>query len=166
MSQQEKAPTMSRPLAKKSEPMPSIASQSLRARREAVVTAHIEAESIKHDAAATGATFRHPRYEIIPLGVIADGKEAVEDLLKQLFVAFPDLKIETSALHQSENAIIVECRLTGTHRGPWTGIAASGRRMDLPCVVFFIFDGENLMCERVYYDQATILRQLSVVASA
>jgi hypothetical protein len=26
---------------------------------------------------------------------------------------------------------------------------------------FFLFDGENLVCERVYFDSATILRQLT-----
>jgi hypothetical protein len=26
---------------------------------------------------------------------------------------------------------------------------------------FFLFDGEQLVCERVYFDSATILRQLT-----
>ena len=42
--------------------MASASVQDVRARREAVVNAHIEAEAVKHDVAAALATFHHPRY--------------------------------------------------------------------------------------------------------
>jgi hypothetical protein len=31
---------------------------------------------------------------------------------------------------------------------------------------FFLFEGEKLVCERVYFDAATILAQLGLVGSA
>ena len=61
--------------------MPTDNTHDLRARREAVVNAHIEAETVTHDVAAALATFHHPRYEVPAVGAIADGGEAVEGLL-------------------------------------------------------------------------------------
>jgi hypothetical protein len=71
--------------------MNASSNQALRAAREAVVRAHVEAETIQHSVTATIATFRHPRYEIPAFGVVADGAEAVENLLNGFLRAFPDL---------------------------------------------------------------------------
>jgi hypothetical protein len=51
-----------------------------RAHRELIVNEHIEAETIRHDVTATVKTFKHPRYEVPALGVVADGAEAVNEL--------------------------------------------------------------------------------------
>src|SRR6185295_18205068 len=134
--------------------------QSLRARREAVVNAHIEAEAVSHDVAAALATFREPRYEVPAVGVIADGAEAVEGLLGQLLGAFPDFWLQKLATHHAEDAVIVECKFGGTHRGPWAGIAPTGKQMEVQSALIFVFDGEDLICEKVYFDHATILRHL------
>ena len=91
-------------------PMATDAMESLRARREAVVNAHIEAEAVKHDLTATLATFRHPRYEVPSVGVIADGAEAVEKFLTGVLGAFPDLWVKPFAFYHADDAVIVECR--------------------------------------------------------
>ncbi len=134
--------------------------QDVRAKREAVVNTHIEAEAVKHDVAAAVATFNHPRYEVPAVGAIADGTEAVHGLLTQLLGAFPDFWLEKSALYHADEAIIVECRFGGTHRGPWAAIAPSGKRMEVQSALIFVFEGEKLVCEKVYFDHATILRQI------
>jgi hypothetical protein len=36
--------------------------------------------------------------------------------------------------------------------------------MEVQSVLIFVFDGENLTCEKVYFDHATILRQIGVAA--
>ena len=80
---------------------------SLRERREQIVRAHIEAETVTHDIGAAVATFYHPRYEVPAAGVIANGGEAVEGLLRQLLGAFPDFWLKPSALHHGDDAVIV-----------------------------------------------------------
>jgi predicted ester cyclase len=144
--------------------MSTDATNNLRARREAVVNAHIEAEVVKHDAAATVATFRHPRYEVPALGAIVDGAEAVNGLVAGLLSAFPDLYLNKIALHHADDAVIVECRFGGTQRGIWAGIEPTGNKMEVQAALIFIFDGADLVCEKVYFDHATILRQLGVAA--
>jgi steroid delta-isomerase-like uncharacterized protein len=139
-------------------------STALRARREAIVNAHIEAEAVTHDVAATVATFHHPRYEVPALGAIVDGAEGVNGLVTGLLGAFPDFHLKTHALHHADEAVIVECTFGGTHKGNWAGIDGTGRKMEVQSVLIFVFDGENLTCEKVYFDHATILRQIGAIA--
>ncbi len=133
---------------------------ALRARRETLVNAHIEAEAVQHDVAAALATFHRPRYEVPAMGAVVDGGDAVHGLLTQLLAAFPDFWLERTALYHADDAVIVECRFGGTHRGPWAGIAPTGNPMEVQSALIFVFEGENLVCEKVYFDHATVLRQL------
>jgi steroid delta-isomerase-like uncharacterized protein len=133
--------------------------QSLREKREAIVLEHVDAEN-RHDVAASVATFHMPRYQVLPMGIIHDGKQAVEELLSGLFAGFPDFKVHIDKTHHSEDAVILEVRMTGTHRGDWAGIKATGRSMDVPVACIFEFNGNKLICEKVYFDMATLANQL------
>jgi steroid delta-isomerase-like uncharacterized protein len=140
------------------------AATSIRAQRESIVNAHIEAEAVTHDVAATVATFQHPRYEVPALGAIVDGAEAVNRLVTGLLAAFPDFYLHKSALHHADDAVIVEVRFGGTQLGNWAGIEATGKKMEVQSVLIFLFEGDNLVCEKVYFDHATVLRQLGAIA--
>lgn len=140
--------------------MAAATTDNLRAKRMAIVDAHIAAETVSHDAAAALKTFHHPRYEVPAMGAVVDGGDAVHGLLTQLLGAFPDFWLERIALHHADDAVVVECRFGGTHRGPWAGIAATGNRMEVQSACIFVFEGDLLVCEKVYFDHATILRQL------
>ena len=145
-------------------PIPATTASSIRERREAIVDAHIQAEAVAHDAAATAATFSHPRYEVPALGVIVDGAEGVTGLVSGLLSAFPDFHLHRTSLHHADDAVIVECRFGGTHRGVWAGIEATGKTMEVESVLIFVFEGDELVCEKVYFDHATILRQIGAIA--
>ena len=132
-----------------------------RAHRETIVNEHIEAEAVRHDVAATVKTFKHPRYEVPALGAVADGPEAVTGFLQTLLRAFPDFYIKKTAVHHTDDAVIVECRLEGTQRGEWVGIEPHGKKMEVPAALIFLFDDEELICERAYFDHATFVRQLA-----
>lgn len=144
--------------------MATMATTSLRAMRETVVDAHIEAEAVNHDAAATVATFQHPRYEVPALGAIVDGAEGVGGLVGGLLAAFPDFYLNRLGTYHADDAVIVECKFGGTHGGNWAGIEATCKKMEVQAVLIFVFDGEGLVCEKVYFDHATILRQISAIA--
>ncbi len=135
--------------------------EGLRQRREAVVREHMESEN-RHDFEATLGTFSHPRYELVPTGEVFDGREAVLDYFRASRTAFPDQRNELRALHHSDAAVIVEFNLLGTHQGPLRGIPATGRSFRCPMTAFFFFDGDRIVCERVYWDVVTILRQLGL----
>lgn len=52
--------------------------------------------------------------------------------------------------------------MSGTHRGSFRGLPPSGRRIDVPMVVIFDFEGRDLVCERLYFDRLTLFVQLGV----
>jgi len=135
--------------------------QDLRERREATVRRHMEAENV-HDFETVMGTFSHPRYEIIPTGQVHDGDAAVRQYFKDTRTAFPDQRNELIELRQSDDAVIVEFWLLGTHRGPLAGIAPSGKSFRVRMVALFLFegDGAGIVCERVYFDSASLVRQL------
>ena len=138
----------------------STSTNNIQAQREAVVKAHIKAEAVDHSVAATVATFRHPRYEVPALAVIADGAQPVEGLVSGLLAAFPDFYLRPKTFHHAENAVVVEVTFGGTHRGIWAGIAPTGKKMEVESVLIFVFENADLVCEKVYFDHATILHQL------
>ncbi len=131
----------------------------LRQRREAIVREHIEAEN-SHDVSRAIATFHHPRYEVAPFGSPNDGAESVHQLLSGMFAAFPDFHVAVPRLHHADEAVVVEFVMTGTHRGPFAGLPPTGRRIEVPLVGIFDFEDDRLMCEKVYFDMATLMRQL------
>ncbi len=58
--------------------------------------------------------------------------------------------------------MIVEANLYGTHEGPLRGLPPTGRSFEMRFCAVFVFEEERLVCERVYFDQNTVLRQLGI----
>lgn len=135
-------------------------SEEVRAERERIVREHMESENV-HQFDRTLATFRHPRYELIATGEVHDGAEAVMAYFTASRTAFPDQRNELIALHHADDAVISEFWLLGTHKGPLMGIPPTGKEFRCRMAAFFLFEGTELVCERVYFDTATILRQLT-----
>lgn len=92
-----------------------------RAQRELIVNEHIEAK--RHDIPAAVKTFKHPRYEVPALGVVADGAEAVYGLLGALLAAFPDFhaKFLRSSLNSGGRS--------AEHRHPLFSLQVSGPKI-------------------------------------
>ena len=92
------------------------------------------------------------------------GRETVRAFYADLFTGFPDFHVEVVRRYVSDEAIILEELVSGTHKGQWNGIPATGRRIQLPVCVIFPFDeNDRLSGERSYFDGALLLRQLGVL---
>ena len=135
----------------------------LRTARERVVAEHIRAE-MAGDLDATLATFAgEPEYDIVPIGALHTGDAQVRNLLESLLHAFPDLGLHPMATRHADDAVVIEGRMTGTHRGAYAGFPPTGCAMDLRAAIFFTFDGVDLVRETVYYDELTLLIQIGAV---
>ena len=108
------------------------------------------------------ATFDHPRYEIIPTGEVFDGPEEVAECFRTTRAAFPDQRNQNAMLRPAENAVIAEFDLLGTHQGELRGIPPTGRGFcSRVCAIFEFPPGsDHIICERVYFDAASIMQQL------
>jgi predicted ester cyclase len=134
--------------------------------RVAIVAEHMASE-VRLDFDATIATFKHPRYELYGAGQVFDGEEAVRGYFAASRRAFPDQGNEVIALRPLEDAVLAEFWLTGTHRGPLPApmgeIAPTGKTIRVRMAAVFEFEpgGVGIVCERVYFDSASVLRQLT-----
>ncbi len=135
--------------------------KAVREKREAIVVEHMESEN-DHRFDDTLATFGHPRYELIATGEVHDGAHAVAEYFEETRTAFPDQRNELIALHHADDAVIVEALLLGTHLGPLRNLPPTGRSFEMRFCAIFEFEGSELVCERVYFDSNTILRQLGI----
>ena len=133
----------------------------LRTRREAIVREHMESEN-RHDFDTTIDTFGHPRYEIIATGDVHDGEEEVRAYFAQTRSAFPDQRNELIELHHMDDGVAAEFILRGTHEGELRGIPPTGKSFECRMVALFLFEEgtDRIVCERVYFDSATIAGQL------
>ena len=94
-------------------------------RREELVRKHVEAENAA-DYEAALATFQHPRYEYVATDEVYDGAEEVRAHWEELNRAFPDQEIEIVALHNADDAVLMEAIARGTHAGPLRGLPPTG----------------------------------------
>ncbi len=141
------------------------AHEALREARIRRVEEHVRHENA-HNLDAVMETFSAtPYYDEEPWDEHHVGHEEVRGHYEQLFRAAPDLFIDIRRRHATDDAVILECEIGGTHEGPWRGLPPTGRRISFPiCAVYtFADDDDKLAGERIYYDRATVLNQLGVL---
>ena len=122
----------------------------------------MEAEN-EHDYDTVLATFAHPRYELMATGQVFDGEAEVRRYFELSRTPFPDQRNELVSLRSTDDAVVVELDLLGTHLGPLAAIEPTGRTFRARMCALFIFEdgGDGIVCERVYFDSGSILGQLT-----
>jgi len=127
------------------------------------VDEHIAREN-EHDLDGIMATFGETaRYDDEAWDTHHAGRDEVRAFYKDLLHALPDLRIDVQGRHIASDAIILEVVIRGRHLSTWRGLPATGRQVEFPlCAVFTFDDKDRLAGERIYYDSATVLRQLGM----
>ena len=131
--------------------------------RIAIVEQHVRLEN-EHDLEGVLRTFgESAQYDDEAWGEHYEGGNGVRLFYEQLMRALPDLQIEIQRRHVSDDSILLEVMIRGTHLGGWRGLPATGRRVEFPLCGVYTFDADDrLSGERIYYDRGTVLRQLGV----
>jgi steroid delta-isomerase-like uncharacterized protein len=134
-----------------------------RSARIAMVEQHIRLEN-EHNLDGVLETFGDgAHYDDEAWGEHYRGSDGVRSFYEQLMSALPDLEIDVQRQHVAEDAVLVEVIIRGTHLGAWRGLPATGRRVEFPLCGVYTFDPDDRLAgERIYYDRATVLRQLGV----
>ena len=133
------------------------------AARVAIVQEHIRLENA-HDLEGVLRTFgESARYDDEPWNEHFEGIEGVRTFYSELMSAVADLQIVVQQQHVTDDAILVEVLIRGTHSGTWRGLPPTGRRIEFPLCGVYTFDGDDRLAgEKIYYDRGTVLRQLGV----
>jgi len=131
--------------------------------RIALVEQHIRLEN-EHDLEGVLRTFGDAAlYDDEPWNEHYKGRNRVRVFYEQLMNALPDLEIEVRRRHVTDDDILVEVMIRGTHLGWWRGLPATGRRIEFPLCGVYTFDADDRLAgEKIYYDRGTVLRQLGV----
>jgi steroid delta-isomerase-like uncharacterized protein len=130
--------------------------------RVALVEEHIRYEN-DHDLDSVLTTFgATPRYDDEPNDEHHLGIESIHRYYEDLMRALPDLRIDVKRRYVTEDALTLEVEISGTQLGPWRGLPATGRRVSFPLCAIYTFDGDKLAGERIYYDRATVFRQVGI----
>jgi len=134
----------------------------IKARMQAVDD-HIRFES-SHDLESLVGTFGdNAEWHNKPSGDILHGHDAIRGFYRDLFDGFPDFWLDIHHRRVADDAVVVDGVFGGTHKGPWMGIPATGKKVAIPfCAVFTFTDQDRLQSEIAYYDRLTLLEQLGV----
>lgn len=135
---------------------------ALQLKREAIVREHMDSENRHEVDVAIGTFDEHPRYELYSMHEVFDGHAAVQKYFTDLWKTFPDLRAELINLRHAEDAVIIEVELVATQLGSFRGLPPTGLGYRCRQAVFFLFEDDRLVIERVYFDTITILRQLGL----
>ncbi len=128
-----------------------------------LVEEHVGFEN-RHDLEGIMGTFGvSAHYDDEPWDAHYNGRNEVRAFYEGLLQALPGLHIDVQNRHASDTAVILEVVISGRHMGPWRGLPATGRQVEFPLCGIFTFDDEDRLAgEKIYYDRATLLRQLGV----
>jgi|SRR5579884_155948 len=137
--------------------------ESRRIARMRLVEEHVGCEN-RHDLEGVLSTFgRGAFYDDEPWNDRRDGHAQVRAYYEALMRAVPDLEIDVQRRHVTDDRIILEVIIRGTHLAEWRGLPATGRRVNVPlCGIYDFDEDDRIERETIYYDRATVLQQLGV----
>jgi carboxymethylenebutenolidase len=137
---------------------------------EKIWAEHIAGEFVTKDVEATLATMvDDASVNHVPVRTGGRGKEQLRAFYRDVFIpSWPDdLKMTLTNRVVGEGQLVEELHLRFTHakKMDWflPGVEPTNKVVDIDLVVVVQFRGDKLACERIYWDQATVLRQVGVM---
>jgi carboxymethylenebutenolidase len=131
---------------------------------------HLKGEFETKDVEETLATMVEDAYvNHIPVNTGAHGKEALRVFYRDDFIpSWPD-DLEITPINRvvGEGQLVDELHLTLTHSNQMNwflpNVAPSNKKIEMDMVVVVQFRGDKLASERIYWDHATVLRQVGLL---
>lgn len=126
---------------------------------------HIRAENAQDlDALLSGMTEDCYNVVVCDPSPIYRGPEEVARRYEGLWSAFPDLHVRLRRVVAMDGSwVVTEHTLAGTQRGPLFGLSATNRPVEVDTAVVWEFAGAQVRGETVYFDLATMLRQVGAL---
>ena len=134
---------------------------------------HTELEFATKDATATVATMTPNNYvNHVPVMTGGRGKDEMIEFYGKHFI--PKMPADTALRPLSrtvgKDRVVDEFVFAFTHDVvmDWMlpGVQPTHRKVEIPMVVVVQFEGDKIACERIYWDQASVLVQIGVLDQA
>ena len=127
---------------------------------------HVLAENRRSIEGLLETLCSEPIYKIMATNATFKGRDQVAQFYTGLFEGVPDATFELINPFVGEEGVVEESILRGAQRGTLFNIPATGREIALPLTIVFPILNGRIMGERLYFDLATLARQLGVSADA
>jgi len=134
---------------------------------------HTDHEFVTRDTEATLATMVEDAYvNHVPVMTGGRGKEALRAFYSRDFIPRmpPDTTLVPVSRTVGENQLVDEMIFCFTHSEemPWMlpGVAPTNRYVKVPLVVIVKFRDGKLAHEHIYWDQASVLKQIGLLTDA
>jgi carboxymethylenebutenolidase len=131
---------------------------------------HLDGEFVTKDVEATLATMvEDASVNHMPVNTGGRGKDQLRVFYRDDFIpSWPDdlqMTPVNRVVGQSQLVDELRLRFTHTRQMNWflPGVPPTNRVVDIDLVVVVQFRGDKLACERIYWDQATVLRQVGLL---
>jgi steroid delta-isomerase-like uncharacterized protein len=104
--------------------------------------------------------------ELDPLPGQRQGREGLKEVLGMMRAAFPDMHWVVEEMVAEGDSVVTRFTWTGTHRGLFLGVAATGKSVVVKGVVIDQLAGGKMNQSRILMDNLGMMQQLGVVPSA
>ena len=129
-----------------------------------LVQKHMEAENA-HRMEETLATLTPDcLFEDMALEQVFRGHAGAREYYQTWWDAFSTTAHPERGYFTDQDFAVAEVHFQGTHTGSFLGIEPTGRQVDIPTAIFVTFRDGLMAGERMYWDVASMLRQLGVSA--
>jgi steroid delta-isomerase-like uncharacterized protein len=102
-------------------------------------------------------------YDFVPQPPPLNGKQEVEAFFEALFQGIPDFHGVQTRILVSDNIMVTEAAVTGTHSGELSGIPATGSSLQLLALHIWEFEGDKIKRATEYVDTASTLMQMGLM---
>jgi steroid delta-isomerase-like uncharacterized protein len=115
---------------------------------------------------ALASKFVSPNIVVHFGGQIFQGRETYLGIVAANLVAFPDLKWTVEDIRAEGDTVAVRFSMTGTHLGPFAGVAATGKAIRSESMTFYRLSHGRIVEERAQLDMLGMLRQMGAIPAA
>ena len=129
----------------------------------AVLTRFIEEVINQGDFDAADEIVEENFVELDPLPRQRQGREGLKEVIGIMRAAFPDIHWVADETIASGDKVVTRFTWTGTHRGPFLGIPATGKHVTVKGVVIDRLSGRKMADSRILMDSLAMMQQLGVI---
>jgi steroid delta-isomerase-like uncharacterized protein len=104
--------------------------------------------------------------ELDPLPGQQQGREGLKDVIRMMRTAFPDIHWVVEETIASGDKVVSRFKWSGTHRGDFLGIPATGRRVTVPGVVIDRLNAGKMVDSRILMDTFGMMQQLGIIPAS
>jgi steroid delta-isomerase-like uncharacterized protein len=104
--------------------------------------------------------------ELDPLPGQEQGREGLKAVVHALRVAFPDMHWVQKEMVAEDQKVVTRFVWTGTHRGVFLGIPATGKSVEVKGVVIDLLEDGRMSESRILMDTMGLMQQLGVIPAS